>query len=85
MEGGEAMSEQFGFERSEKPNCESNGAPSMIRTCDLLVRRAKKGDYMGQQKTAAPVFSRVFANLSQLHSTPNRYRLSVICQSDFIS
>jgi hypothetical protein len=57
----------------------------MIRTCDLLVRRAKKGDRTGQHKTAAPVFSRLFANLSRLHSTPNCYRLSVICQSDFIS
>lgn len=61
------------------------GAPSMIRTCDLLVRRAKKGDRTGQHKTAAPVFSRVFDNLSQPNSTPNRYRLSVICQSVFIS
>jgi hypothetical protein len=55
----------------------------MIRTCDLLVRRAKQGDRTGQQQTAAPVFSRVFHNLSQLDSTPSRYRLSVICQSDF--
>lgn len=35
---------------------------------------------MGQQKTAAPVFSRVFANLSQLHSTPT----ATDCQS-FVS
>ena len=39
---------------------------------------------MGQQKTAAPVFSRVFRNLSQLDSIPNRHRLSVICQSVFV-
>jgi len=26
---------------------------------------------VGQHKTAGPVFSRVFANLSQLHSTPD--------------
>ncbi len=40
---------------------------------------------MGQQKTAAPVFSKVFRNLSQPDSTPDRYRLSVICQSVFSS
>ena len=57
------------------------GAPSMIRTCDLLVRRAKQGDRTGQQQTAAPVFSNESDHLSQPGSTPNFYRLSVICQS----
>src|SRR5688500_8022299 len=70
--------------RQRRDEVESNGAPSMIRTCDLLVRRAKQGDRTGQREAAAPVFSNVFDHLSQPGSTPNFYRLSVICQSLFI-
>jgi hypothetical protein len=38
---------------------------------------------VGQQKTAAPVFSNELDHLSQPDSTPNFYPLSVICQSLF--
>jgi hypothetical protein len=76
-----AMSEPSA--RRRRAEGESNGAPSMTRTCDLLVRRAKQGDRTGQQQTAAPVFPNVFCYLSQPGSTPSRHRLSVICQSFF--
>jgi hypothetical protein len=28
--------------------------------CDILVRRAKKGEHLGQRETAAPMFSGLF-------------------------
>ena len=45
----------------------------MIRTRDLLVRKAKQGDLTGQHKAAAPVSSNEFDHLSQPGSTPNFY------------
>src|SRR5580765_3348915 len=41
------------------------GGPSRTRTCDLLVRRAKKGGTRGQRETAAPHFSACFRDLGQ--------------------
>ena len=57
------------------------GAPSMTRTCDLLVRSGKKGVNRGQRETAAPHFSAGFSLLGQHQNSASRSRLSVICQS----
>jgi hypothetical protein len=46
------------------------------------VRRAKKGDHLGQREAAAPMFSGVFDCLRQPGDTSSRDGLSVICQSE---
>jgi len=56
------------------------GAPCTTRTCDLLVRSVKKGDYLGQRDTAAPVFIGLFHNWVNLKPL----RAATDCQS-FVS
>jgi hypothetical protein len=73
-----AMSEPAARRRQDRRRC---GAPCKTRTCDLLVRRAKKGVNRGQRETAAPRFSACLAHFGQRQNTSSRSRLSVICQS----
>jgi hypothetical protein len=53
------------------------------RTCDPRLRSSAKGGNQGQHNTAAPDFIDVLSNPRPPETAPNRYALSVICQSTF--